>query len=94
MNNDLISRKVAIAAVSYCGEITACEARAEIMALPAVDAELVRHGRWVKHKPNGIIWTLKCNECGWVDNRVTLNDKFNYCPNCGAKMDGEKHEID
>lgn len=53
---------------------------------PAVDAELERHGRWVRHKPNGITWTLKCSECNWVDNRAMLGCKFNYCPSCGAKM--------
>ena len=40
-----------------------------------IEAEPVRHGRWV----DGI----KCNCCGQVDTT-----KPNYCPNCGAKMDG------
>lgn len=41
-----------------------------------VDAEPVRRGRWIEG--------LKCRECGQVDM-----SKPNYCPNCGAKMDGE-----
>lgn len=39
-------------------------------------AEPVKHGRWV--------WKdhyLVCSECG------EENDRKNYCPNCGAKMD-------
>lgn len=47
----------------------------------------VKCGQWVRHKPNGILWTLKCSECGWIDNRITLSDKFNYCPSCGIKME-------
>lgn len=43
---------------------------------PAVDAEPVRHGRW-EHG-------LQCPFCNQIDTT-----KPNYCPNCGAKMDGE-----
>ena len=44
MQDDLISRRAALDVLSYCGEITVREAREEIMALPAVDAEPVRYG--------------------------------------------------
>lgn len=47
----------------------------------------IKCGKWIRHKPIGITWTLKCSECGWVDNRITLGDEFNYCPNCGIKME-------
>ena len=49
--------------------------------------DAVRHGRWEFKHPNG--WA--CSECGeWglmIDNRGIC--KSNYCPNCGAKMDGD-----
>ena len=59
-------------------------------AAPAIEAEPVKHGRWEFKHPNG--WA--CSECGeWglmIDNRGIC--KSDYCPNCGAKMDGkEKH---
>ena len=41
-----------------------------------VDAEPVRHGRW-EHG-------MQCPFCKQIDTT-----KPNYCPNCGAKMDGE-----
>jgi uncharacterized OB-fold protein len=47
-----------------------------IKHLPAVDAVEVVHANW----ENG----MKCSECGQIDWT-----KPNYCPNCGAKMDGE-----
>lgn len=56
--------------------------------LPTVDAEEVVHGRWVDEYPY-----VRCSECNaeWI-NCITDNEPklFYYCPNCGAKMDGER----
>ena len=52
-----------------------------------VDAVEVVHGRWIDEYPY-----VRCSECNaeWVncrtDNEPSL---FYYCPNCGAKMDGD-----
>lgn len=52
---------------------------------PTVDAEPVRHGRWKqsKHYPHIII----CDECGEPYELSNSMEHWNYCPNCGAKMD-------
>lgn len=51
----------------------------------AADVEPVRHGRWMSiyEDPD----TLYCSEC-----RILCFRRFasNYCPHCGAKMDGEE----
>ena len=51
------------------------------------DAVVVKYGRWIDEYPY-----VRCSECNaeWV-NCITDNDPkmFKYCPNCGAKMDGE-----
>ena len=47
--------------------------------LPSADVAPVRHGRWMDMKG---FWM--CSEC----HKDTLN-LFNYCPYCGAKMDGD-----
>ena len=51
---------------------------------PTVDAVPVRHGRWVHHIAGGkqisACWCSVCN--------VEHETEQNYCPNCGAKMDG------
>ena len=55
--------------------------------LPKVDAEPVRHGTW-KHCPG---MNDKCSECGRyfpVEEFESRPFDINYCPNCGAKMDG------
>lgn len=54
--------------------------------LPAADVAPVRHGRWLqkKHKIFGNAYDYVCSECG-CDYALA---EYNYCPNCGAKMDG------
>ena len=46
------------------------------------DAVEVVHGRWVDILSWKFGW--KCSECGWM-----VESRGNYCPNCGAKMDGD-----
>jgi hypothetical protein len=89
MNNDLISRsallvvpnvcKVTEYDESGCGISYLAVSVDAIEAAPAVDAEVVRHGRWT------FPWTSpECSAC-----RKTQKWTSNYCPNCGAKMDAE-----
>lgn len=58
---------------------------AHITNAPTIDAEPVRHGRWVAidRIASGFPWKLRCNRCG-----VPQDYPHTYCPNCGAKMDG------
>lgn len=64
---------------------------------PAADVQEVRHGEWTKDDSGGCY----CSACGWyadydydyvtyVTNNGLGNGDFNYCPHCGAKMDGGK----
>lgn len=51
------------------------------------DFQEVKHGEWVIN-PNRITCEIyRCNLC-----RAILCEKANYCPSCGAKMDGSKNE--
>ena len=51
------------------------------------DVAPVRHGRWLdsKHKIFSNTYDYVCSNCR-CDYALA---KYNYCPNCGAKMDGE-----
>lgn len=72
-----------------------------ITAIPAADAVPVVHGRWIPHreKSREYIGTVLvhvrydywlCDTCGYrVENGQPM---YNFCPNCGAKMDGERKE--
>ena len=52
-----------------------------IEAQPAADVAPVRRGKW-EDKDGGI---ATCSTCG---TRWGVWDVMNFCPNCGAKMDG------
>ena len=49
----------------------------------------VVHGRWVEADDgDGAV----CSVCGEDFCNVYLEvERFNYCPNCGAKMDGDRN---
>ena len=60
-----------------------------IRYMDAADVAPVRHGRWGTHsdRHDSLICSV-CN-CGFD---MWKHDPHNYCPNCGAKMDGELNE--
>ena len=59
---------------------------------PTVDAEPVRHGRWQVNEMFGYK-DMTCLSCGWLfEYYGGLEEEWNYCPRCGAKMDGERRE--
>ena len=64
----------------------------DVIMLPTADVAPVRHGRW--EKQSGL---YSCSECGKTcpyDVQADVIEYWacNYCPNCGAKMDGELNE--
>ena len=73
------------------GELTAKKAIRVVKNAPTIDAEPVRHGKWIFQRN----YTWACSECGtnptegmgYVQCKEEL---FEYCPNCGAYMRGEK----
>ena len=57
-----------------------------IRYMNAADGAPVRHGRWVEKEKYtfGIMY-----DCSLCEDRILDNGHpWNYCPNCGAKMDG------
>lgn len=58
-----------------------------IHELPTIVAVPLVHGRW---RINKQFADYECSECGQGDiiSPYFKRLKLNYCPNCGAKMDG------
>ena len=53
----------------------------------------VRHGEWIVDS-NIAETEFKCSKCGYsyFEGEPCQESDYNYCPNCGAKMDGGKNE--
>lgn len=72
-----------------------------VEGLPAADVAPVVHGKWVNFY--GDFSIAECSECE-SQFEVTFDDEFNgalwdgfrqfynYCPACGAKMDGKSED--
>ena len=58
-----------------------------LVKIPAADVEPVRHGKWIDGS---------CSICGCdipsyiIDWKWQKDIDAKYCPQCGARMDGEK----
>ena len=58
----------------------------DIESMPAEDVTPVRHGRWIEQEKYTFGTMYDCSICG---TRILDNGhSWNYCPNCGSKMDG------
>lgn len=83
-----IERKTLLEIAEQQGHVTVDD----IINEPAADVAPVRHGRWEERKEhiylaNGICkeWTnFYCSECD-----APSNNPYDYCPNCGARMDSD-----
>ena len=68
-----------------------CAPTAEEMAdhLISNGVTVRKHGRWLQEGNAVYMWRHNCSLCGDpVYNKIK---PYNYCPNCGAKMDGEEN---
>lgn len=90
-NDDLISRQAAIDALceDLCGghegcKFYPCDNLHPIQELPSAE----RHGRWIEIR-NVAFPHLLCSECKnpFYGSR---SDVWNYCPNCGARMEADE----
>ena len=63
----------------------------ELKDYPTIDAEPVRHGKWIGTEYDGyadgnpVYYEWICSDC----KTIIEDDEpiWNYCPHCGAKMD-------
>lgn len=56
----------------------------------AADVAPVKRGRWIEDTYSNGTYDADCSICGESIKWNGCKYDFNYCPNCGAKMDGAK----
>ena len=90
--DDYISRQTAIDKlrnnIAYMRAFGCSRAITLISELPSADVAPVRHGHWVASDEDGFV----CSICrsGYKDQPTLMGKPmFDYCPVCGARMDGE-----
>ena len=54
----------------------------DIEDTPTEDVQPVKHGKWIDNKIQESM-LYACSNCGFPSGAYS----FNYCPNCGVKMD-------
>ena len=57
---------------------------------PSVDVSPVVHGRWIEQEKYTFGTMYDCSICG--DRILDNGHSWNYCPNCGCRMDGGDDE--
>ena len=84
--DEYISRRELLARYDAEHEGAPGRARELIKQAPAADVAPVRHGRWIvfdSENPE----SKECTACGYLFSRIHPS---NYCPYCGALMDGKE----
>lgn len=84
-----------IGAENYSGmyaNIGMTHARQIVERMPAADVAPVVHGQWISCFED---WRKqiegdKCSVCGFEHYGANIRN-YKYCPNCGARMDGEEN---
>lgn len=65
------------------------EAEEAVHRLPVAAVAPVVHGWWIEQEKYTFGTMYDCSICG---NRILDNGHaWNYCPNCGARMDGDSN---
>jgi len=81
--SDYIKREDAINIINHWwGDSIGQWLAKKIKNVPSADVAPVRHGHWIKEYGH-----YKCLLCNGLDDFAD-----DYCPNCGARMDGDKSD--
>ena len=88
MAGDYIRRDDALEITTRtCGDYAA--AFAEIKKLPAADVAEVVHAKWIPFHSEAAGDIQYCSACD-----IGFDARMDYCPHCGARMDGWMEDAD
>lgn len=93
MAEKYISASEAAEKISNLTSIPLCDLVDIFADIPAADITEMRCAHWEFPVFTGsndeLDPRVKCSECGEIEAAFA---RWNYCPNCGARMDGDKSD--
>ena len=75
------------AVINITAETGAWETQNRVRELPAADVQPVKRGRWIEVTPKHS--RCSCCDVTCLIAVYPISANANYCPNCGARMDGD-----
>lgn len=75
---------IVLEAIAHPDTYTCGEAKIAIESIPIADVQPVKHGKWGDSIAKYGILRHKCSVCNKYSHMA-----YNYCPNCGAKMENK-----
>lgn len=94
MNDDLISRQAVIAFLQSIPYIKEHPNMGELMKewIEQIPSVQPKTGRWIETDDYDYdVWRCsKCEEYFYFDEGTPQDNKYDYCPCCGAKMESEE----
>lgn len=85
--SDYIEREAVLSHYKKCSFAMVKAVIAYIEDIPAADVAPVRHGTWEITPTYGVLVCSVCRDC-YIDENFLDGKKWNFCPECGAKMGG------
>ena len=100
---EYIKREDVLTAITYNGladpkeslmALTLAVAQKNVRKIPAADVVEVKHARWENVGDSEEDLCFRCTNCKEEFScEVDFRSYVKYCPECGAKMDGERREV-
>ena len=91
MSDDLISREDTKQAIRHKFKTLAerCEINEVLNSMPSVQPKR-KTGRWIYMKDCEDWFCSNCKDIFMLLEGTPKDNDYNYCPNCGAKMESEE----
>lgn len=64
-----------------------------VKEFPAADVQPAKHGRWSECYTDSRLYSGICTVCSKASIRSIKENPLEYCPKCGARMDGDTNGI-